>query len=238
MNPIVKKYKVISEDSDLVYTDHLAYQRDMSKSVSYDEQYYQNYVGREGTDIAKKLNQARVGLTEKYCKSSLLDVGIGSGEFIKSSRLKVYGFDINPCGVDWLQERGLFLDPYQSPPAHVEGFTLWDTLEHIPDPAKLFDSVLVGKYAFVSLPTFEEVLKVKESKHYKPNEHYYYFTVPGLIKYMRDYGFVYLEHNDHETKAGREGITAFVFRKELEFSAEWLKVKPLLPPQGMRCEVR
>lgn len=219
MNPNVANYPIVSEDADLIYTEHLAYQKDMSKSVEYGEAYYQNYVSREGTDIARKLNLARTSLSEKYCKRCLLDIGIGSGEFIKSSSLMVYGYDINPHGIKWLRDRALFVDPYERVPIEVEGFTMWDCLEHIPDPAELLESIKVGQYLFVSLPTFDDVLKVKESKHYKPNEHYYYFSVEGLKKYLNDYGFAYVEHNDDETRAGREGITSFVFLKDLPIVA-------------------
>jgi SAM-dependent methyltransferase len=199
-------------DDHLVYCEGVAFQKDMSALVDYGEAYFNNYVERTATPIAVRLNEARTGLTERFCKRSLLDVGIGSGEFICSSRLKVYGYDINPYGVRWLRERGLYLDPYVDLPDEVEGLTLWDTLEHIPDPQSLFGCLRSGMYFFVSLPTFGSIAEVRDSKHFKPNEHLYYFTISGFIRYMSDSGFQYLTHNDDETRAGRDGITAFAFQ--------------------------
>lgn len=211
MDDVIKGYSVVNTDEDLVYCEGLAYQRDMSKSVPYDRDYFETYVRRENTAIARRINAARTSLTEKYCTDCILDVGIGSGEFIKSSKLKVFGYDINPYGIDWLKSRSLFVDPYEHIPNEVQGLTLWDTMEHMKNPQELLCRIPAGKYVFISLPTFEAAARVKQSKHYKPNEHYYYFTVPGMIRYMQDSGFAYVEHNDEETKAGREGVTAFAF---------------------------
>lgn len=211
MNPIIAKYATVREDADLVYCSDLAYQRDMSRSVEYGQGYYENYVGRENTEIARRLNEARTRMTERFCRGPLLDVGVGSGEFITSSRLKVFGYDINPWGVRWLNDRGLFLNPYDGLPPEVDGLTMWDTFEHIPDPTPLLERVGTGCRVFISLPTFASLDDVRGSKHYKPDEHYYYFTVPGVVRVMADAGFRCLEVNDEETKAGREGITAFAF---------------------------
>jgi hypothetical protein len=185
----------------------------MSRTVDYDKDYFENYLHREGTEIAVRLNQARTSLTEKYC-DCVLDMGIGSGEFIKSSNIKVLGFDINPAGIEWLQRRGLFIDPYIEVPEEVEGFSLWDTLEHIPNPQEFFRVVESGEYVFVSLPIFKDLENIRKSKHYKPYEHLYYYTQQGLIRFMKDSGFIFLEYNEDETAAGREGIGSFVFLKD------------------------
>ena len=55
--------------------------------------------------------------------------------------------------------------------------------------------------------------QIKNSKHYRPNEHYYYFTSYGLINYMKDSDFDLIKLDDFETKAGREEILTFVFVK-------------------------
>jgi hypothetical protein len=68
-------------------------------------------------------------------------------------------------------------------------------------------------YLFVSIPIFYNLNKVKESKHYRPNEHYYYFTSFGLINYMNDMNFKILEIQDFEIQSGREDIKTFVFKK-------------------------
>lgn len=215
MKNIVKSYECIILDADLNYCplEEIAYQKDMSQSVAYDENYFGNYVQREDTEIANKLNDARIATSHKYA-NCILDIGIGSGEFINKSKVKTYGFDINEAGINWLKEKGLFVDPYINVPADVNGWSFWDVIEHVPEPQVLFSCIPSGHYVFVSIPIFEDVTAVRKSKHFKPNEHYYYFSRNGFVIFMEDSGFRFIEWNEDETTAGREGIMTFTFKKK------------------------
>jgi FkbM family methyltransferase len=124
-----------------------------------------------------------------------------------------YGYDVNPRGIAWLRERELFVDPYDHVPPCVEGVTFWDSLEHLPDPARLLTKLRVGTFVFVSLPILGDLQRLADSKHYKPGEHVRYFTHAGLTRYMAEQGFDLVESSRAETEAGRESIESFVFRK-------------------------
>ena len=212
MDRIIKEYASVPfGELNYCFKQGIMYQRDTTASVEYDQQYFENYVHLEGSEIAEKLNAGRTSITEKYC-NSLLDIGIGSGEFIKKSKIHVLGFDINPVGIEWLKERNLFADPYVEMP-EVDGLTFWDAIEHFSDPNALLSLIRPGMYAFVSLPIFDNLLKIRQSKHYKPNEHYLYFTALGLIEFFNDSGFNLVEMSDQEMRAGRDSIGTFVFRK-------------------------
>lgn len=200
---------------NLCWKEGIAYQRDRTVSVPYDQAYFDKYVSYEGTKIAQKLNAFRTDITRKYC-STLLDIGIGSGEFIKSSKVLTYGYDINESGVQWLKERNLYLDPYTDDTDLVQGFTFWDSLEHIPEPIAIIERV--PAYAFVSLPVFADLKQIRRSKHYRPNEHYFYYTFDGLVRLFDYGGFELVEFSDGEILAGREDIYTFVFRRR---SCEW-----------------
>lgn len=212
MDIVIGSYPFVPFD-ELNYCHEVGimYQRDMTASVEYDKKYFETYVRLEKTDIAKKLNAGRTSITEKYC-SKILDIGIGSGEFIKESGILVYGYDINPVAIRWLREAGLYKDPYAEMP-DVDGLSFWDTMEHIPSPSTLLSKFRPGMYAFIALPIFADLTKVKRNKHYKPNEHYYYYTTHGMVRFMNDSGFSIIEMSDQESSAGREDILTFVFRK-------------------------
>lgn len=212
MDRIIATYPCVSFNDELMACDGVLYQKDMTKSVPYDKDYFEKYIGYEDTQIAKQLNEYRTSLTQNFV-NCVLDIGIGSGEFIKKSSIKVYGYDINPHGVSWLKERHLYVDPYIVMPDEIEGISLWDTLEHIPEPHLLWDALREGQFVFVSIPIFPNLENIQENKHYRPNEHYYYFTFTGFVTYMKACGFKFIESNNNETKAGREGIWTFVFRK-------------------------
>lgn len=212
MDPIIKKYTAtIFDELSWCEKEEIIYQTDMTKSVDYTEDYFDKYVKYENTDISKKLNNGRTTITSEFCES-ILDIGVGSGEFIKNSKIKTFGFDINPKAIDWLKSNNIFIDPYQDD-LKVDGLSFWDSLEHIPNPNALLSKVLKNQYVFISIPIFKEFPQIKNSKHYRPNEHYYYFTSYGLIHYMKDSGFNLIKLDDFETKAGREEILTFVFIK-------------------------
>lgn len=212
MDPIIEKYPFV-RFGELNYAANpgIMYQREIG-TFNYDEKYYQYYVSLEDTEIARKINKSRVNLSHKY-STAILDIGIGSGEFIKKSYIKTFGFDINPHGVDWLKKRRCFVNPYEHIPECIDGVTFWDTLEHIPNPHHLLDLFAPGTYVFISMPIFDDLLKVRSSKHYKPNEHLTYWSVNGLTTYMRDCNFSLLEISDQESLAGRESIFSFAFMK-------------------------
>ena len=201
----------LDAEHDICHAFGVVFQRDRSRSVPYGKDYFDKYVRYEGTAIADAINAYRTERTEAYCRS-LLDVGIGSGEFIKRSRLWVLGYDINPAGAAWLRDRGLYADPYRAFP-DVDGVTLWDCFEHLPEPAEFLALVPAGAYLFLSLPVFDDLGRFRQSKHFRPDEHYWYWTAWGLKKFLGCQGFALVEEGDGEVRAGRESIGTFVFRR-------------------------
>ena len=211
-DPVVRNYPVVPfGELSYCFTKDILYQTDMRESVEYGKDYFEKYVDLENTEIANKLNHARVSLVEKYCKC-VLDIGVGSGEFLKSLNIKGYGYDINSYGINWLKEADIFVDPFEGIPTQIDGVSMWDTLEHMREPS-LFLNLISGQYVFVSMPISANLFKVRQSKHYKKNEHYYHYSVAGLTNLFNDNGFELLELSDAETLAGREDILSFVFRR-------------------------
>jgi hypothetical protein len=140
--------------------------------------------------------------------ASLIDVGIGSGAFINRRRQKTFGYDINPAGRKWLEERGLLIDPYVVPFAAM---TLWDVLEHMADFRPLLDNC--REWLFLSLPIFLDAEHVLASKHYRRDEHCWHFTRDGLVFVLKTCGFSLVSESSIETELGREDIGTFAFRR-------------------------
>jgi hypothetical protein len=173
----------------------------------YDTAYFERYAGYVGTEMDRQLNAARIALVARHHAGHLVDVGIGAGSFV-SARAGTSGYDINVAGVRWLQGRDLWWNPYTRP---CEAVSLWDVLEHMPDFAALLSHV--GRFVFVSLPIFTGCDHVLTSKHFRRDEHCWYFTRAGFATVMRGLGWRLVEENSDETALGRDGIVSYAFRR-------------------------
>lgn len=172
----------------------------------YDDAYFEAYNAIKETPIGLALNQARTELVDRYTKGSVLDIGIGNGAFVEA-RKDTYGYDINPVAVEWLIERKKYRHPFRG----ADALTFWDSLEHIADPTLMLQGA--KEFVFISCPIYHDVNHVLRSKHYKPNEHCWYWTVQGLVLFMSMFDFEVQEVNWMETKIGREDIATFVFKR-------------------------
>jgi len=173
----------------------------------YDEAYFEKYRGYAQTEMGARLNVARIALVARHYTGHLVDIGIGSGAFV-NARPFTWGHDVNPAGIAWLKAQEKLWNPYRQP---CLAMSFWDSLEHIPDFPKLLEQV--EDSVFIAIPAFTGPGDVLLSKHYRKDEHYWYFTRWGLIKFMAGLGWQLLEVSDVETILGREGITSFAFRR-------------------------
>lgn len=175
----------------------------------YNKAYWDNYVSYRTSPIADALMKARTDLVQRlYGDAPLVDIGIGSGHFVESRGPETFGYDVNPMAIRWLIDKNMWWDPYAKDP---EAVSCWDSLEHMARPEALVRCV--KSMIFLSIPIFFDPDHVIRSKHFKPNEHFWYFTRAGLTEWMRQYGFSLVEENHMETNLGREDIGTFVFKR-------------------------
>lgn len=176
-------------------------------SRPYDESYFSKYQQLADTPLGRDLTMARIQLVARHFNGPLLDVGIGAGQFVEA-RPNTRGYDVNPVGIEWLNQRGLWADLYSD---RYPALSFWDSLEHIDRP-----EIAVAKaerWVFVSVPIFEDGDHVLRSKHFRPDEHIFYWTHDGLIKWFAQQGFALVEHNTCESALGREGIGSYAFER-------------------------
>lgn len=174
----------------------------------YDDDYFAKYVGYAATDQGRALTAARVALVREYAGDApVVDLGIGCGAFIEAHG-NATGDDVMPAARRWLEDRGLLVDVLTDP---VDVLTAWDSLEHLPNPADVIDRV--GRLVILSTPIYRDMPHAMRSKHFRPDEHFWYWTGPGLIELFRAHGFRCLLMNKMEEMHGREGIGTFVFQR-------------------------
>lgn len=191
-----------------LWSEELGYGWHTRPPIDYSAGYFENYRKLDATPMGQRLTAVRLGLVSKFCHlNSIVDVGIGGGRFVKSSGGR--GFDVCHQALHWLHKNDLFADPYQI--GGVWAASCWDSLEHIPEPEKLLAQV--KGWLFVSMPIYDGLQGVLQSKHYKPGEHVHYWTFDGFVKWCDSQGFELVEVNHAESELGREGITSFAFRR-------------------------
>lgn len=176
----------------------------------YDDAYFDKYVGYASTDMGKAISAYRVMLVNKYTTGTVVDVGCGCGAFVDLRGSETFGYDIMGKAVAWLKTRDKFVDIQKE--HNIESVCFWDSLEHLYRFGWLLDKV--NSYVFLTIPLFNNCDDVFSSKHYRPDEHYWYFTEAGMIKVMLVHGFHLVEKSYTEVELGREGVTTFVFKKD------------------------
>ncbi len=187
--------------------------------VGQKQRYFQEYKDLENSPISDELLDFREGLVRKHCGRpqhlpSVLDVGIGSGAFI-ARFAGAHGYDVDPESIVWMHENDcVYLDP--TIPGALDDLgavTFWDSLEHIRYPEKILGNIS-DQVVFVSIPLFTDFrTQLRRSKHYKPNEHYWYFSLAGITEFFEFFGFEQLECSRKETELGREDIWTLVYRR-------------------------
>lgn len=183
----------------------------------YDADYFRRYQKQADTCIGRALVRHRAELVKRWCdlalsygpERPLLDVGIGAGTFLEalwSEGVYAAGFDVNPAGVEWLKGRGAYRNLYGPEPFDV--VTFWDALEHIRDPRPALAAC--ARWAFVAIPIFRDAEHVLASRHYRKDEHYWYFTRAGFRRFAEAQGFEVVDIVATETALGRDDIETFV----------------------------
>lgn len=202
---ITLNISTILQKRELVWLPELGIGYYPVQACPYDEKYWENYVRLDKTKEADRLNEARCQFASNANPLEMVDVGIGGGRFVREAGC--YGFDINPSAINWLADRGRYLNPNITP---VESVTFWDSLEHIHEPDKILKNV--RKFAFVSMPIYRNAEHIMQSKHFKKDEHCWYFTRDGLKTFMDWQGFECIAENKMEQPI-REDIESFCFKK-------------------------
>jgi len=153
----------------------------------YGKMYLEKYKQLATTPLSRKIHLARWNLIYKYLKFGvILDYGCGPNTFNSYAPVEytVFGYDINPeCKQSKIPE------------VNFNAVTFWDSLEHIHNFYNEIEK-LKPDYLFISTPNLKSVKNgIIDWKHYRPQEHIYYFDIDSLIVILANLGYKILESN-------------------------------------------
>lgn len=175
----------------------------------YDANYYKHHANRylKMTPAEEAIHNRRLHAMNSHIASpgKLLDVGCATGHFLHLATQQgweVSGLELSQFSAEQARKQyGLdvqigTLETHRFPESFFEAITMWDVLEHVPDPVKTFAEVSRilkpgGIFAFstVNIASINARLQKEKWRYLDPPEHLYYFT-PGVLKKMlKDTGF-------------------------------------------------
>lgn len=190
--------------------------QDKVEPFVYDNDYINHYVDLDETGQGKKMSKLRYDLMKNVIKKdikTILDVGCGSGAFIKYCEKQ--GIE-NVFGMDLVKTNNIiykedFNDEY-------DVITFYDSLEHF--QSLDFLDTIKTKFLIISLPWCNYVSDdwFLTWKHRKENEHIWFFNDISLEKFMNSKGFykIHLSNIEDTIRISSEdtpNILTMIFKK-------------------------
>lgn len=176
----------------------------------YDKEYIKKYEVYANTSMGEKILEARLDIVKPFF--NVIDIGIGCGDFINNKK-NAKGFDVNPYTIKKLKDENRWCNPYTDDLSQFDAITFFDSFEHIEKPEILLHRI-TSQTIIIALPIFKNYEDILKSKHYRPDEHFHYFTFLGFKEYMSKFNFKLSGWSGVEVELGRDAILTFIFKKE------------------------
>jgi len=216
------------------------------------EHYYEYETLKPGTKTYRDYSQALKALAGLTAGRELLEVGCGSGSFLKVAKehgWQAAGVDSSAENVSKLQAEGLeaaasdFLD-YQ-PPKKFDAVIFWDLIEHPQDPGKFIEKarelLKPQGYLLIASPHDPNLVTIiafwlyqlSQGKMKWPLERFYvvehtsYFSIDTIKRFLASKGFKTVRMWKTETDLDRYQLSATLrlFLKVAFLFARWLKLQ-------------
>lgn len=163
---------------------------------------FMNYV-RDRATFELHFEDRLADLARYRADGDLLEIGCAYGFFLASARkhYRVKGFDIAQQAVEYArQEFGLDarcgdFSELEYPAESADIITLWDTIEHLPNPRKMLANVASalrpGGYLFLTTGDIGALLPRIQKSRWRmihPPTHLHYFTRSSMTKLVSNVG--------------------------------------------------
>jgi 2-polyprenyl-3-methyl-5-hydroxy-6-metoxy-1,4-benzoquinol methylase len=183
----------------------LAFTNPQPESIAeqYDSSYFDLYRCRRAFRI--KRGDTRLRAIELIREPGrILDIGCSLGYFVEAANARGWqgsGIEISSCASEEARQLGLdvrtgVLEDAAYPDAAFDCVTVWDVIEHVPDPTKhmieMRRILADGGLVVIGTPNLGHVsfkMKRENWRHLKPAEHIYYFQKSSICALLEKTGF-------------------------------------------------
>lgn len=189
-----------------------------STPFQYGRAYFERYLEYDNTAVGRGLTKFRIGVVNKLVSyrrntSFLLDIGSGTGNFIKELRkrtsIQAEGLDISTDAQSFLHLNGL-----ASTRDRYTVLSFWDSFQHIKEPDRVLTEYN-SKHVVVSIPIYESKEHIRNHTKFKPDQYKWYFTRKGFIDWMRAHRYSLVDtYQDEERKFDHVAVQTFTFARE------------------------
>lgn len=170
-------------------------------TVLYDEQYFRKYLNYPVTEIAK----LRVNEIKKFIAphtGAVIEIGYGTGNFLMEMKrygYKPYGVEINRYA--WLHTREIQEIPRLGPWPESDCVAFFDSLEHSQEILTYLHLAFKSSpLVCISVPDTgnRNLVDFHKWRHYRPDEHFWYFNEKTLTKLLSSFNFILLNSSHVE----------------------------------------
>lgn len=179
------------------------YPQPESIAEQYDSGYFDLYRRRRVFRLRRGVERLKcIELIKEPGK--LLDIGCSLGYFVEAANSRGWqasGVEISPYASQEARDFGLdvhtgVLEDVNYPDGSFDCVTMWDVLEHVPDPTAHMlevrrilapDGIVV-----IGTPNLDHTMfrmKREAWRHLKPSEHIYYFQKKSIVRLLEKTGF-------------------------------------------------
>lgn len=189
--------------------------------MQYNLEYFEKML-RLNSATAEHISAIRWDFVKEIEPKTVLDYGSGPGWF-RAFRPD-YVEHVDTYDIGQFPQTGIRRDVYDL-------ITFWDVIEHIKNLSSLSSLWTKTKYVALSIPIRYKGLKLKEWKHYKPGEHFHYFSEETIKGYFRSIGFECCKFEYPEVTCGiRKDIGSGLFKRKKDIIVFTNGVFDLLHP--------
>ena len=176
-------------------------------------------------EIPIKYNKEYFRLISDTYKTTARIINQIRWDFVKEIKPKiVLDYGAGACFLSKYAPKGVVVDTYDIGdfPVKYTGIRhksydlifLCDVLEHIPD-FREFDYLWEkAEYVYISIPILPKGRELKTWKHFKPGEHYHYFTERSLDLFFEGRGFENIKSGYPECKI-RSDIYSVLYKRSI-----------------------